>query len=57
MSETMPRVNVCECGSTKTLWIECDYCPGEYDKHPHYFLACANCFATSDPWTEREEGN
>jgi hypothetical protein len=49
----MPKVDRCECGSGSTVWIECDDCLGEYDKHPHRFLGCANCFSTSEPFTEQ----
>ena len=51
----MPKVNVCDCGSKQTVWIECDDCLGEYDSHPHSFLACGRCYLTSIPFTEQEE--
>jgi hypothetical protein len=50
----MPKVNVCDCGSKQTVWIECDGCDG-YDYLSHIFLGCANCSRTSEPFTEKGE--
>jgi hypothetical protein len=49
--DNMQIVNVCDCGCRETVWVVCDGCGG-YDYVEHKFLCCANCSATSEPFTE-----